>query len=108
LDGGIPPHCRNQRDPTACDTPAIAAASSLVCPSAIAFQNGHRSARCNTGGRPGEFNFARRAPLDFLFFMVINTSYQDMLQRPVEFTQYVSIRYSERLAEAGIEPSVGS
>ena len=31
-----------------------------------------------------------------------------MLRRPVEFTQYVSIRYSERLAEAGIEPSVGS
>ena len=31
-----------------------------------------------------------------------------MLQRLVEFTQYASIRYSERLAEAGIEPSVGS
>ena len=31
-----------------------------------------------------------------------------MLRRRVELTQYVSIRYSERLAEAGIEPSVGS
>ncbi len=31
-----------------------------------------------------------------------------MLQRPVESAQYVSIRYSERLTEAGIEPSVGS
>jgi len=31
-----------------------------------------------------------------------------VLQRLVESTQYVSIRYSERLAEAGIEPSVGS
>ncbi len=31
-----------------------------------------------------------------------------MLQRLVEFTQYVSIRYTEWLAEAGIEPSVGS
>jgi len=30
------------------------------------------------------------------------------LRRPVESAQYVSIRYSERLAEAGIEPSVGS
>lgn len=30
-----------------------------------------------------------------------------MLQRPVEFAQYVSIRYNERLAEAGIEPSNG-
>ena len=30
------------------------------------------------------------------------------LDRPVEFTPYLSIRYTERLAEAGIEPSVGS
>src|SRR5690625_3206704 len=30
-----------------------------------------------------------------------------MLQRPIESAQYVSIRYTERLAEAGIEPSVG-
>ena len=30
------------------------------------------------------------------------------MQRPVEYAQYVSICYSERLAEAGIEPSVGS
>lgn len=31
-----------------------------------------------------------------------------MLQRSVEPTQYVSIRYTERLAEVGTEPSVGS
>jgi transposase InsO family protein len=31
-----------------------------------------------------------------------------VLRRPVESAQYVSIKYSERLAEAGIEPSVGS
>ena len=31
-----------------------------------------------------------------------------MLRRPLEFTQYLSIRYTERLAEAGIERSVGS
>ena len=31
-----------------------------------------------------------------------------MLRRPVESAQYVSIRYTERLAEAGVEPSVGS
>lgn len=31
-----------------------------------------------------------------------------MLQRPIESAQYLSIRYSERLTEAGIEPSVGS
>jgi transposase InsO family protein len=31
-----------------------------------------------------------------------------VLQRPVESAQYLSIRYTERLAQAGIEPSVGS
>ncbi len=31
-----------------------------------------------------------------------------MLRRPVETAQYLSIRYTERLGEAGIEPSVGS
>jgi transposase InsO family protein len=31
-----------------------------------------------------------------------------VLRRPLESAQYLSIRYSERLLEAGIEPSVGS
>jgi putative transposase len=31
-----------------------------------------------------------------------------VLRRPVEFTQYTSIRFTERLAEAGIQPSVGA
>ena len=31
-----------------------------------------------------------------------------MLRRPIELAQYVSIKYTEHLAEAGIEPSVGS
>ena len=31
-----------------------------------------------------------------------------MLRRPPESAQYVSIRYTDRLADAGIEPSVGS
>jgi len=30
------------------------------------------------------------------------------LRRPFESAQYVSIKYTERLADAGIEPSVGS
>ena len=32
----------------------------------------------------------------------------NVLRRPVELAQYVSIKYSGRLAEAGIDPSVGS
>ncbi len=31
-----------------------------------------------------------------------------MLRRPLESAQYLSIRSTDRLAEAGIEPSVGS
>jgi hypothetical protein len=31
-----------------------------------------------------------------------------VLRRPVEFTQYLAIRYTERLAEAGAVTSVGS
>ena len=33
---------------------------------------------------------------------------RQVLRRPVEPGQYVGIRYTERLLEAGIEPSVGS
>jgi len=32
----------------------------------------------------------------------------ELLQRPIEYTQYLSMRYTERLGEAGIAPSVGS
>lgn len=45
---------------------------------------------------------------DARFWTAIATSNQLVLRRPLESAQYVSIRYSERLAEAGIEPSVGS
>jgi transposase InsO family protein len=31
-----------------------------------------------------------------------------VLRRPIEFTQYLAIRYTEKLKDAGIEPSVGS
>ena len=31
-----------------------------------------------------------------------------LLRGPIESTQYLSIRYTERLAEAGVTPSVGS
>ena len=40
--------------------------------------------------------------------VVIATPYCEVLRRSLESTQYLSIRYTERLAEAGIEPSVGS
>ncbi len=45
---------------------------------------------------------------DFRLPVVINTSKIRVLRRPVESAQYLSIRYTERLAEAGIDTSVGS
>ena len=45
---------------------------------------------------------------DFRLPVVIATSISGVLRRPVETAQYLSIKYTERLAEAGIEPSVGS
>jgi hypothetical protein len=40
--------------------------------------------------------------------MLIATSFIGVLRRPFESAQYLSIKYTERLAEAGVEPSVGS
>jgi transposase InsO family protein len=50
----------------------------------------------------------RPARSERLLPVVIATPFDTVLRRPVESTQYLSIRYTERLAEAGIEPSVGS
>ena len=38
----------------------------------------------------------------------IATPFSRVLRPPLESAQYVSIKYTERLAEAGLEPSVGS
>jgi transposase InsO family protein len=40
--------------------------------------------------------------------VLIATPPIEVLQRPPESTHYLSLRYTERLAEAGIAPSVGS
>src|SRR4029453_8469938 len=81
-DGGMPPCSRNHLVPTACDTPAICAASSLEHPPPIASQNGRRSARCKTGGRPGDLIFARP---DRTFLVSIATSKHEVLRRSIEF-----------------------
>ena len=94
--------------PTATDTPATAAAFSLASPRAIACQNGHRAARCKTGGRPGERSFARRERLACLFFTSINTPIADVLRRRVEFGQYTSVAFGERCKKMGVRPSMGT
>ena len=57
----MPPHSRNQRVPTAGDTPAATAASSLDRPRATSSQNLCRCSRRPTGGQPGERIRRRRA-----------------------------------------------
>ena len=58
--------------------------------------------------RPGDGNGARPDRIDRRLRMPIATSYFRALRRPVESAQYLSIKYNERLAEAGLVPSVGS
>ncbi len=57
---------------------------------------------------PGDGNGARPDRAERRFRMLIATSNFRVLRRPRECAQYVSIKYTERLAEAGVEPSVGS
>ena len=59
VDGGMPPASRNHRVPTACDTPAPTAASSLDRPAAIDCQNPRCSSRRTAFGRPGDLNPSR-------------------------------------------------
>jgi hypothetical protein len=61
VSDGIPPDSRNHRAPTADDTPACAAASSVHDPRAIASQNRTRSSRRAVEGRPGDHIFPRIA-----------------------------------------------
>ena len=77
-------------------------------PAAIAPQNRRRSSRPAAGGRPGENNGIRPDRSERRFRRIIATSSVKVLQRPLESAQYVSIKYTERLVEAGVEPSVGS
>jgi hypothetical protein len=103
IAGGMPPAFRNHLVPTGCDTPASSAASSLLSPLAIARQNLFCSSRPAADGRPGDGNGARPDRADRRFRMFTATSNLGVLRRPPE-----SAQYTERLAEAGIEPSVGS
>ena len=70
-------------------------------------QNRRRSSRRAIGGRPGDLSLPRKTRSERRR-PAIASSLLQVLRRPFESTQYVCIKYSERLAEAGIEPSVGS
>lgn len=50
----------------------------------------------------------QRVPIFVVFLQPSHNLHIEVLRRPFESTQYVSIRYTERLVEGGIEPSVDS
>src|SRR3954467_12047256 len=102
IDGGIPPAFLNHRVPTACDTPASTAASSLARPAAIAAQNRRRSSRPAIGGRPGENNGGRPDRSERRFRADIATSSRRVLRRPLESAQFTSVEFTSLLRDNAI------
>jgi putative transposase len=106
---GIPPPSRNHRTPTAADTPAWAAASSLDSPRAIAAQNRWRCSFRPAGGRPGDRIADRPARSDRrLLLAPIATPLARALQRPLESAQYTALIFGQRCHQAGIDRSMGA
>ena len=95
--------------PTAADTAAAAAASSLEHPAAIARQNRCRSSRRPTDGRPGDRirgrparSAARRRTAPIATLLI------EALRRPLESAQYTSIAMGRTLRDSKIMASMGS
>src|SRR5512132_4435378 len=81
----MPPLSRNQRTPTAGDTPALTPASSLEDPRPTAFQNRCRCSSRPTGGRPGDRIGGRPARSARRRLLVpIATPHCKVLRRPLE------------------------
>src|SRR4029079_2149661 len=89
--GGIPPACRNHRDPTGADTPHATAASSPVSPASICTQNARSRSR-RTGGRPGDRITARpvHAAAQPGGRPIESTSISEVLRPPVEPALYLT------------------
>src|SRR3954468_23926480 len=94
-DGGMPPALRNQRAPTAGDTPAPTAASSLEHPAAMAAQNRWRSSRRATEGRPSEGKAPRPDRSERRLPALIATSSLKVLRRPLEPGQHLLVSVDE-------------
>jgi putative transposase len=98
----MPPAFLNHRAPTAGGTLALAAASSLDNPAAIATQNLLSSSRPATGGRPGEGSGARPERSDRRLHLVIATPPRAPLRRPLESAQYTSEQFQKLMADHGV------
>lgn len=89
--------------------PTDRAAASLDAPSAIAIQNGRRAARGNTGGRPGDRNVPCpiRSADRFRIFVIASPA-GGVLQRPIEFTEYLAEPLRRLLATHGVRQSAST
>jgi hypothetical protein len=107
MNNGMPPRCRNRREPTAWDTTTASAAFSLVIPVVICTQNSLSiSRRCE--GAPGECS----APLPVNCFihpagLPLNTPWLKVLRRPAESTQCCSKAFQKALKAYGMKSSMG-
>ena len=105
----MPPQWRNHRVPTGGDTPATRAASSLASPRAMATQTGRRAAGGSTGGRPGDRSFLRVELLDFRRpALVMPHLVEEVLRRPIEFTEYLAHPFRVYLQAHGIRQSAST
>src|SRR3954449_5022499 len=104
----IPPRSRNHRTPAADETPTAAAASSLLRPLAISRQN-HSSTSRRCDGLPGDF-IAERPVSSFIHpaGRPIATPHVEVLRRPVESAQFVSLAFGQQARAAGIAQSMRS
>ena len=94
--------------PTAGETPASAAASSLVSPLETAIQNTCRCSRRHTGGLPGEYSGGRPVcSCTHVADRPITTPQIEVLRGPLDDSTYTSGRYRATCADLGLAQSTG-
>src|SRR5512132_2879323 len=104
----MPPLSRNQRTPTAGDTPALTPASSLEDPRPTAFQNRCRCSRRPTGGRPGDRIGGRPARSARRRLLVpIATPHCKVLRRPLESALAAGIGVADQPVQDADAPPDG-
>jgi putative transposase len=105
---GIPPPSRNHRTPTAADTPASAAASSLDSPRAIADQNRCRCSNSQQAGAPATASPADQPDPTSASVCSPQRLLIERLRRPLEFAQYTSFAFNQVLDDHRVLASIGS
>src|SRR5689334_4697068 len=98
----MPPALRNHRPPTAGDTPASIAASSVERPAAIDAQNLWWCSRRAAGGRPGDLNGTRPHRSERRLRLAIAFLLCGVLRRPFEFTQHAADLYRKAWMKWGL------